>query len=204
MFALVIGITTKRCPAVPVKYVGLTQRTLGSPMDYINHRVKRRHMEIKRETVPIEQEVSNIHSVQRQSLSLSYKSLTIPLTQLPWYCMLFNVVWNHFKELIFISFSKKNTNEALSLLLNLRSSRLLWPYCFCLSTLDLKRESIWFTQSMSPPFGLFLQFIFQQHLAITLYLKQCGDWYTSDLPVIVEKNKIWVVLQSRVQLDSQH
>lgn len=131
-------------------------------------------------------------------------SLTIPLTQLSWYCMLFNVVWNHFKELIFIWFSKKNTNEALSLLLNLRSSRLLWPYCFYLSTLDLKWESIWFTQSMSPPFGLFLQLIFRQHLAITLYLKQCGDWYTSDLPAIVEKNKIWVVLPSRVNLGSQH
>lgn len=40
MFALVIGITQKNCPAVPVKHVELTQRTLCGPMDYINHGVR--------------------------------------------------------------------------------------------------------------------------------------------------------------------
>ena len=43
VFALVIG--KKRCPGMPVKYAGLTQRTLCSP---INHRAERRNMENKR------------------------------------------------------------------------------------------------------------------------------------------------------------
>lgn len=33
--------------------------------------------------------------------------------------MLFYVVWNHFKELIFVVFSKKNTNKAPDHLLEL-------------------------------------------------------------------------------------
>lgn len=45
MFALVIGITKKRCPAMPVKYEGLTQRILCTSMNYLNRRAKRRSMD---------------------------------------------------------------------------------------------------------------------------------------------------------------
>lgn len=39
------GIIKKRCPVMPVKYGGLTQRTLCSSMNYLGHRAKRRSME---------------------------------------------------------------------------------------------------------------------------------------------------------------
>lgn len=134
-------VTKRRCPAAPVKYVGLTGRTPCHP--WIPSITGSKEVcETERETISSSR---TWVLFKRQSLGLFYKSWTLSQTQFSWYCVLFYVVWNHFRNWFSYHFQSKTQTRLLVSYFNVWYTRLLLTCCLCLSTLDPKWEKVWFT-----------------------------------------------------------
>lgn len=174
---------------MPVKYAGLTQRTLCSP---INHRAERRNMENKRRSDRFQWNMKYKHafSLKRQSLSLFYKLLTTPQTQFSdtiCYFMWFGII----SRVIFMAFQRKTQTWHLSPTYS-GVQRLLLPLTvfIFLVLAHSGKECSSHPKYPPPPFWAVLKAHIAAPITITPYLKQYGDWYTNDLPVSLENNEI--------------
>lgn len=174
---------------MPVKYGGLTQRILCSSMNYLHHRAKIGSMENEKRTNQFQQNMKWKHTFHsREGHSACFGShwlnprLSFPHT-------VFCFMWfGSFQGWIFTSFPKKNTTRLLVSYFNLRGSKLLLPYCLCLSTLDPQWERIWFTQSTPPPLSLFPWITFSAPLSNNSILKTVWRLIHQWLPGMAEKN----------------